>query len=451
MNGQKKLGLATIAIAIVIMLIAVAAYFYAKNNYYISKEKPPAAPVITQTPTKYTAVFKGFEEGGAVEKWRECKNIDCISSLMKNAGASSDAIAFTKFLYEFDPGDYGYLSQFQENGVIDEGKIDLGAVTFPNRANANEARYLLNGSPAFVPTEEIFQNKEIINEMKQDPLYSEAKNKYPKIDIMDASSPQFVGGDVLPNNSKRFIFRFELENGCRACDTEYFANIGFDFDSSRKFLGTTFLQIIKIIVPEEKWETFESNDLGFSIKYPQMIYNEAYSCSPKEPRYVPLKVFEDKENGIAYITAEFYYDAPHNSDELEPCEKIAVTLESLRAGGGFYPRAVKARHISNDTDLNKFIKDNYFSRCSLESKELWKQQDGVYEIKLNGFKDANGNDTDLGSSVCPVNYEYKILYSPEKNKAMSINLGQECGFGTDPNAESYKCYDEEMIDSFRFE
>jgi hypothetical protein len=35
---------------------------------------------------------------------------------------------------------------------------------------------------------------------------------------------------------------------------------------------------------------------------------------------------------------------------------------------------------------------------------------------------------------------------------MSVNLGQECNFynETDPNSESYRCYDMEMIESFRF-
>ncbi len=469
-NNQRGGGsLITITLVAMIVLLFSVLALYVGTRYFVPKEKLSSSnlaskPVLTtkpdtsiksnitttQTPIAYTAVFKGFK-GGVVEKWHECKNIDCISSLMKDAGASADAIVFTELLYKLYPSDYGYLSQFQEHGVIDSNgnpQIDLGTVAFPDRANTNEVHYLLNGSPAFVSTEEIFKNEEIISKIKQDPLYSEAKNKYPNIDIVDASNPEFIENSILPNNNKRFIFKFELKNGCRTCNTEYFADIGFDFSLDGKFLKTTFLEIIKIIVPEEKWETFKNSDLGFSIKYPQMVYG-VYRCSPDKPFYVPLKVFEDKENGIAYISEEFYYDMPWDNElnkAAGPCKKYIYSLESLKAGDTWLARTIKIQHIKNDNDLNKFIKDNYGSGCFAGKKIPWEQQKGVFEIEIEG-----GDELDLGTTVCPLNFTLKILYAPQKNKAMTVILGQECGFGTDTNSKSYKCYDEEMINSFRFE
>lgn len=217
------------------------------------------------------------------------------------------------------------------------------------------------------------------------------------------------------------------------------------------------------IPPEEKWLTYTNDELGFSIKYPEMVYGVS-RCESKKQFYVPLKVFEDKENGIVYITEEYYYDAPYDGELNKftgPCEKIINSMESLNeqmtiddkidfTKNPFLTKVFVIKNIENDTEINKFIKDNYGSECIAESRNFWKQQTGVYEIKLNEFKDANGNDTDLGNAICPVNYVYKILYAPEKNKIMSIKLGQECSFTTDYNAENYKCYDEEMIDSFEF-
>jgi len=50
----------------------------------------------------------------------------------------------------------------------------------------------------------------------------------------------------LPNNIERFVFTYDLVNGCRICYTEYFVKIGFDFDLNGKFLKITFLQIVKL-------------------------------------------------------------------------------------------------------------------------------------------------------------------------------------------------------------
>ena len=180
-----------------------------------------------------------------------------------------------------------------------------------------------------------------------------------------------------------------------------------------------------VIVPEEKWKTYTNSELGFSIEYPETVHR-TNKCSQKEPFYVPLKVFEDNENGVVYITEEYYYNAKFDNElneYIEPCKKIINSLELWHPGW-----AISTRNIENEDELNKFIKNNYSSGCFMESKNFWQQQAGVYEIKLNVFKDANGNNTDLGNAVCPVNYAYKILYIPEKNKVMSVKLGQECGF-----------------------
>jgi len=167
-----------------------------------------------------------------IVKWHECKNLDCISGVMEQYGASSDAKNFTKLLPE-----RGFLMQFQEMG-----KIDLGIVAFPDRANTNEEYYLLNGFPPLVGTG--IKEEEFMDEIKQDLLYPEMKEKYPNIWFWGIA-PQFVEKKALPNNNERFIFTYRFVNGCRACNTEYSAKIGFDFDSDKKFLKIIFLQIVK--------------------------------------------------------------------------------------------------------------------------------------------------------------------------------------------------------------
>jgi len=216
--------------------------------------------------------------------------------------------------------------------------------------------------------------------------------------------------------------------------------------------------------PEEKWKKYTNTELGFSIEYPEMVYG-VYKCSPQKPFYVPLKIFEDNENGIVYITQEYYYSDWDSElqNNTGPCKKIMNSLESLNEQRAiivdindkvslnynpFLTRVFIIKNIKNNTELNKFIKDNYGSGCFTQNKKPWKQN-GVYEVEIES--EDRDEETDLGTTTCPINYTYKILYAPEKNKIMSVNLGQECGFGTEYiSEESYKCYDDEMINSFRF-
>lgn len=218
--------------------------------------------------------------------------------------------------------------------------------------------------------------------------------------------------------------------------------------------------------PPEVWQTYTNSQLGFSIEYPQVVYG-VYRCSPDKDIWVPVKTFEYNKNGITYITQEYYYDDQDSKiqDNTGICKKITYTLESLKSeeenatfpDGTHYPGwkpfigwKILTNSIKNNTELNKFIKKNYGSGCLIGSKNPWKPQNSVYEIVIKG-EDWN-KGAGLDTTTCPINYQYKILYTPEKNKIISIKLGQECTFDISPtDSIDYQCYDYKMIDSFRFE
>ncbi len=195
------------------------------------------------------------------------------------------------------------------------------------------------------------------------------------------------------------------------------------------------------------WEEYTNSQLGFSIKFPQLV-SETNGCSNK-PIWVPVKIFDNNENGMVFIIEEYYYDNWDGESQTKtgPCKKTVYSLELLQESPVSGWR-ILIEDIKNESELNKFIKDNYGPGCFAGKKELWKQN-GVYKIEVDG-EDWNRPETNLGTTTCPWSYNYKILYAPEKNKIMSVNLGQECAFGTDPSS-NFKCYDDEIIDSFRFE
>ena len=101
--------------------------------------------------------------------------------------------------------------------------------------------------------------------------------------------------------------------------------------------------------------------------------------------------------------------------------------------------------IDPETIKIKVIKDNFGSTCEIKDKV----KDGQVNYNLSLY----GSDWNFNNGLesnCMINYSYKIIYHPGKEKMMSIVLGQECTFGTDPNIKPYYCYDEDMINSFRF-
>lgn len=203
------------------------------------------------------------------------------------------------------------------------------------------------------------------------------------------------------------------------------------------------------------WNYYGNPQLGFSIQIPKEV-DGFYKCPAKETIQVPVKVFEDNENGIVYVSQEYYYKTEWDSELQEftgPCEKITYSLASLRsetkedyAHKPFLGWAILIKDIRDESELDKFIKENYGSGCRSGDEKSW-GQDGVCEITVGGWEEGMS----LEDTPCPVNYSYKILYAPEKNKVMSVKLGQECTFWSNPDSKSYQCYDEEMINSFKFE
>jgi len=217
-------------------------------------------------------------------------------------------------------------------------------------------------------------------------------------------------------------------------------------------------------IDTSSWKNYTNNQLGFSIKIPLEVPT-LYRCpSNNQNGHTPLETYEDNQNGIVYISAQYYYDAKWSQAEQEyigGCDKITYTLKSLENrenDNGLYIASdqkpflgwkIIISNIDNDDGISKYIKDNFGSGCLLSEKIL--ENNGIYDIKIKG-EDWDKKTTDLGNTTCSWGSLYKILYSPEKHKLMSVILGQECTFGTDPSIPpSYQCYDEEMIKSFEFE
>lgn len=162
----------------------------------------------------------------------ERTGVECVLSIMRQSGASPEAIEFTRLL----KGD-GFMESFREMG-----RVDLASVFTPFRANSNQRFKLVNGSPQIIDVEgSIGENVE--TEIRNDRMYLTLVRKYPN--LMLGGYPSFDRMLRLPAGGQQFIFKFQLVNGCRACSTDSYANVGYNFDGAGNFVGTKLVGMSK--------------------------------------------------------------------------------------------------------------------------------------------------------------------------------------------------------------
>ena len=179
------------------------------------------------------------------------------------------------------------------------------------------------------------------------------------------------------------------------------------------------------------WKEYASPQ-GISFRYPRTV-------STGET----VRVLEDPEQGVVYLT----YDDQATLATLR-AETTLAEDGNVLGGKTFYTWKFVIGDAADDSELGAFIRKDFGEKCEYGEKHLatededfaWTQE-GTYSVRLGEWKDTQGNPADLGSALCPTNFAYEILYSPEKGKVVSVNLGQEPTFWEDET---------EMINSIRF-
>ncbi len=165
----------------------------------------------------------------------ECRGpdlVECVVSIMRQAGASTQAIEFTRRI----DGD-GYMDSFREMG-----KVDLATAFYPFRANTNDGTFLVNGSPSMISLEDLDRWGKI--DIRTDPLYPAIVRRFPEV-MLWSGGAGFETMQRLPGGGQRFVFGYVLLNGCHACDIAGYAHVGYDFDREGRFLGARLLRLTK--------------------------------------------------------------------------------------------------------------------------------------------------------------------------------------------------------------
>ena len=160
---------------------------------------------------------------------------ECFVEQMQKAGASPQAVAFTKLIHN-----EGYLRDFRRIG-----KVGVAYVLYPFRANENQGWLLVNGSPEVVDVDD----PKVLPQdgWRQDHSYGSVTAGLSKAELFpgerggmdDPSSMVFADG------SQEFVVSYRVLNGCRACSSLGYAFYGFDFDSGGELQSVRYLRFVR--------------------------------------------------------------------------------------------------------------------------------------------------------------------------------------------------------------
>lgn len=164
---------------------------------------------------------------------------ECMIDQMAKAGASPEAVSFTQELYKESHGEFGIMTDFQ-----DESPVAFAWITYPLRANTNYGFLLVNGQPRIIDVEDLKMLD--TKTMRQSFQFRDLKGQFSKVDVWpgDRSGKIWPNSQAGPNGGIQFTMQYPLLNGCHACASAGFAIFNWNFDAHGKFLGTAFEGLI---------------------------------------------------------------------------------------------------------------------------------------------------------------------------------------------------------------
>lgn len=159
---------------------------------------------------------------------------ECVINQMSKAGAPVDAVSFTRELYKQASGEVGILTGFHA-----VGPVDIAWVTYPLRSASG--LFLVNGQPRIINVE----NLKLLDQksMQQSFQFQTLQSQFPRVNLW----PGDRDGKTWPNSQTgdkgglQFVVGYPLRNGCQTCAHAGHALFTWNFSSSGRFMGTTFL------------------------------------------------------------------------------------------------------------------------------------------------------------------------------------------------------------------
>lgn len=187
---------------------------------------------VWNAPADFMSVFHG-----TCDSLRGPAFQDCFLNLMKELGASAEAIRFTRLT-----DTTGYVRYF-----VNAGTIGVAYVFYPFRANENFGVTLVNGKPGMIDVDD-FRWVDL-TVLKKDPTYLKILDSFPDAAVWPGDRFHFDRPkcEALPNGGQRFIVQYLLKNGCHACENVGSVDFAFDFDRQGNFIGTRLVRVVRTV------------------------------------------------------------------------------------------------------------------------------------------------------------------------------------------------------------
>jgi hypothetical protein len=172
----------------------------------------------------------------AVQALHQCQSalFACVQSVMTNAAASPDSVAF----YHLTGWFLTDLQLAVDSSGEPTGPVQLGTILNPWRANENEQLALVGGIPDVVYPE---QAAESIS-LGRDPDYADLKAEHPDA-MFWAPGPVIEEIATTESGGQRFLLRYRVLDGCHACAILAYARLAFDFAPDGTFQGVRDLNL----------------------------------------------------------------------------------------------------------------------------------------------------------------------------------------------------------------
>jgi hypothetical protein len=263
-------------------------------------------------------------------------NDACISRAMATAGATAGAIEIARS-QEFN----GYLSEFEEHGRVDTGRVRL---EYANRPGS--ACYVLNGSPPLI---------DVGAELTQDPELAQAIKAHPQFDPLqwsyqdrnpDDKTPfrlwpqQTTSCTASPSAQGQEVRVGVMMGGCEDCATGGHAQIALDFDRKGRLLGRRLIGL-SAEAPTQ-WastaaaEAPKTSPLNFPADRPALQARQDVGAVPLQTlfRRVAAERALDMQNSDACEQATLHALSTAEGQDLSARDGRTLAADILQAATG---------------------------------------------------------------------------------------------------------------------
>jgi predicted secreted protein len=230
------------------MICAHPALFAQQQPKSSAVENPPitSAAVWNPSPDALAAIRKKCGEAGDPGRQE-----NCFLDEMKAAGASPEAIAFSKSV-----ANRGVIYM---RGFRQVERVDVAHIEYVFRANELDGVFLVNGdpSPIDVDDDDLFPK----SKLQANGAYAALAKQYPNIslwpgDRLDPKTP------TLSNpgwGAQSLLVNYILRDGCHACTQIGTATVNFDFDNQGKFEG---IRVASVVASKDSSAPSGANTFG---------------------------------------------------------------------------------------------------------------------------------------------------------------------------------------------